>query len=188
MLTGAVMPFAMSSAPSGWLKANGAAISRTAYAALFALIGTTYGAGNGSTTFNVPDFRGEFVRGWDDGRGVDSGRGFATTQYGQIESHTHGATAAASGYHSHTASSGAAGAHSHWFGLSRELFVRGTDAGYGDQEMSGANLFSTNTEAAHTHTITVNADGSHAHTLTIAPTGGSETRPRNLSLLMCIKY
>lgn len=77
---GQIAFFAQSSAPSGWLKANGAAVSRTAYAALFAAIGTTHGAGDGSTTFNVPDLRGEFIRGWDNGRGVDSGRALGTAQ------------------------------------------------------------------------------------------------------------
>lgn len=77
---GTVAHFAAATAPSGWIKANGAAISRAIYAKLFTAIGTTYGGGNGSTTFNVPDLRGEFVRGIDDGRGVDSGRGFGTTQ------------------------------------------------------------------------------------------------------------
>lgn len=61
--TGAVMPFAMNSAPSGWLAADGTEVSRTTYAALFAAIGTTYGAGTGGTTFNLPDLRGIFVRG-----------------------------------------------------------------------------------------------------------------------------
>jgi microcystin-dependent protein len=61
--TGAVMPFAMNAAPSGWLAANGSAVSRTTYAGLFAAIGTTYGAGDGSTTFTLPDLRGIFVRG-----------------------------------------------------------------------------------------------------------------------------
>lgn len=74
--------FAMSSAPSGWLKANGAAISRTAYADLYAAVGTTFGTGDGSTTFNVPDMRGEFPRGWDDSRGIDSGRALGQWQYG----------------------------------------------------------------------------------------------------------
>jgi microcystin-dependent protein len=60
---GAVQAFAMNSAPAGWLAANGAAVSRSTYAALFSAIGTTYGAGNGSTTFNLPDLRGYFVRG-----------------------------------------------------------------------------------------------------------------------------
>lgn len=77
---GMVAYFARNTAPSGWLKANGAAVSRTTYAALFAAIGTTFGTGDGSTTFNLPDLRGEFLRGWDDGRGVDAGRGFGSSQ------------------------------------------------------------------------------------------------------------
>jgi len=86
---GAVTAFAMSTAPSGWLKCNGAAVSRTTYAALFSAIGTTYGSGDGSTTFNLPDLRGEFVRGWDDSRGVDSGRTMGSTQADELKSHNH---------------------------------------------------------------------------------------------------
>jgi len=77
---GGIMYFAMSTPPTGWLKANGATISRTTYSALFAAIGTTYGAGDGSTTFKLPDLRGEFLRGWDDGRGVDTGRVSGSSQ------------------------------------------------------------------------------------------------------------
>nr|WP_239375313.1 phage tail protein [Snodgrassella gandavensis] len=68
------MYFARDWAPTGWLKANGATVSRTAYAGLFAVLGTYYGAGDGSTTFNLPDLRGEFIRSYDDRRGVDPGR------------------------------------------------------------------------------------------------------------------
>ena len=78
--SGMVMHFANSTAPSGWLECDGAAVSRTTYAALFSAIGTVYGAGNGSTTFNVPDLRGEFIRGWDHGRGVDSSRAIGSSQ------------------------------------------------------------------------------------------------------------
>lgn len=60
--------------PAGWLIENGAAVSRTTYATLFAVIGVIYGAGDGATTFNLPDARGEFERGLDLGRGVDPGR------------------------------------------------------------------------------------------------------------------
>lgn len=66
--------------PDGYLELAGQAISRTTYSALFALFGTTYGAGDGSTTFNLPDLRGEFVRGWDHGRSVDVGRDLGSTQ------------------------------------------------------------------------------------------------------------
>ncbi len=86
---GFVEAYAGSTAPAGWLKCNGAAVSRTTYANLFAAIGTTYGAGDGSTTFNVPDLRGEFVRGWDDSRGVDAGRGIGSWQADDFKSHAH---------------------------------------------------------------------------------------------------
>lgn len=77
---GAVSAFAMSVAPSGWLECNGATVSRLTFATLFQAIGTTYGVGDGSTTFTLPDFRGEFLRGWDNGRGVDASRGIGTFQ------------------------------------------------------------------------------------------------------------
>jgi microcystin-dependent protein len=86
---GIVMFFASGNLPSGWLKANGDVISRTTYANLFAVIGTTYGVGDGSTTFKLPDLRGEFIRGWDDGRGVDAGRVIGSAQAGDVGSHTH---------------------------------------------------------------------------------------------------
>jgi microcystin-dependent protein len=77
---GAVVFFARATAPAGYLSANGAAISRATYANLFAAIGTVFGAGDGTTTFNVPDLRGEFVRGLDAGRGVDAGRALGGLQ------------------------------------------------------------------------------------------------------------
>jgi phage-related tail fiber protein len=87
--TGQIIHVALSSAPTGYLKANGAAVSRSTYAALFAAIGTTFGAGDGSTTFNVPDLRGEFVRGWDDSRGVDSSRSLGSAQADAFQGHRH---------------------------------------------------------------------------------------------------
>lgn len=62
---GSIMAFAASSAPTGWLICDGSAVSRTTYATLFGVVGTTWGAGDGSTTFNVPDLRGQFLRGFD---------------------------------------------------------------------------------------------------------------------------
>lgn len=86
---GTVTAFAANTPPDGFLKANGAAVSRTTYAALFSAIGTTFGVGDGSTTFNVPDLRGEFIRGWDDSRGVDSGRTFGSAQADAMQGHWH---------------------------------------------------------------------------------------------------
>jgi len=77
---GAVNTFAMSTPPTGWLSCDGSLLSRTTYSNLFSVVGTTHGAGDGSTTFKLPDLRGEFVRGWDGNRGVDSGRTFGSAQ------------------------------------------------------------------------------------------------------------
>jgi microcystin-dependent protein len=83
---GMVAFFAMNSTPAGWLKANGAALSTTTYANLFAVVGYLYGGSGG--TFNLPDMRAEFPRFWDDGRGVDSGRGIGTSQGGAMRNLT----------------------------------------------------------------------------------------------------
>jgi len=86
---GLILPFAFSTAPSGFLLCDGAEVSRTIYANLFNYIGETFGSGDGSTTFNVPDLRGQFVRGWDAGAGVDPGRSFGSNQEDEFKSHTH---------------------------------------------------------------------------------------------------
>jgi hypothetical protein len=89
-LVGLVGAFATSVPPDGWLECNGAAVSRSAYSELFSAIGTTFGSGNGSTTFNIPDLRGEFIRGWDHNRGVDSSRSFGSSQLDQMQKITGG--------------------------------------------------------------------------------------------------
>jgi microcystin-dependent protein len=102
MPSGTVAYFATNVAPEGYLECAGQAVSRTQYPDLFATIGTAYGAGNGATTFNLPDLRSEFIRGTDNGRGVDAGRttgtfqaqdwkGFNMTNTGQnTNSYSHG--------------------------------------------------------------------------------------------------
>ena len=87
---GAVAYFAQDVPPFGWLKANGAAVSRTVYANLFAAIGERYGRGDGRTTFNLPDLRGEFIRSWDDGRAIDRNRALGSWQADEFRSHSHG--------------------------------------------------------------------------------------------------
>jgi hypothetical protein len=71
MPAGVIFPYGGINVPAGYLKCDGSEVSRTQYADLFAAIATNYGVGNGSTTFNLPDFRGRFLRGVDDGTGVD---------------------------------------------------------------------------------------------------------------------
>ncbi|PRP72654.1 hypothetical protein BUE93_01080 [Chromobacterium amazonense] len=77
---GMVAYFAMPQAPNGWLVADGRAVSRKDYPALFIAIGGLYGNGDGSTTFGLPNLCGEFIRGWDNGRGVDTGRAIGSSQ------------------------------------------------------------------------------------------------------------
>jgi hypothetical protein len=103
---GQVAFYATANAPAGWLVANGAAVSRTQYARLFAAIGTMYGAGDGSSTFNLPDLRGEFVRGADQGRGVDPNRAVGSKQADDFKSHQHGGTIRYTGPVNHTLNGG----------------------------------------------------------------------------------
>jgi len=87
--SGTVSMFAGTSAPTGWLLCDGSNVNRSTYPSLFNVIGETFGAGDGSTTFSLPDLRGEFVRGWDNGRGVDSGRAFGSFQEDEFRAHSH---------------------------------------------------------------------------------------------------
>lgn len=89
MPPGSVMAFAGAVAPTGFFLCQGQAVSRADYADLYAVIGDTYGPGDGSTTFNLPDLRGEFIRGFDDGKGVDAGRVLGSAQGDELGSHTH---------------------------------------------------------------------------------------------------
>jgi microcystin-dependent protein len=140
---GCVAHFAMNSAPAGWLAADGSAVSRTTYATLFAAIGTLYGAGVNSTTFNLPDLRGYFVR----GAGANSDGTVAGT-FGAKQ-------AADIGPHKHP-------------------HVGGT---FGETSAMSPRLFST-TNIATTAAI----DDAYN-----AASTGTETRPRNIAMLACIK-
>lgn len=101
--TGSVISYAGSNAPEGWLICNGQAVSRTDYAALFAAIGTTYGAGNGSSTFNVPNLVNKTVRG-SNSLGKSGGSDTVTLSTANMPAHTHGAgslTVSSAGEHTH---------------------------------------------------------------------------------------
>ena len=86
---GAVVYFAMQTPPPGYLKADGSAVLRETYLELFSAIGTTFGEGDGSSTFNLPDLRGEFIRGWDDDRQLDTARVFGSSQNDAFRNHKH---------------------------------------------------------------------------------------------------
>ena len=188
---GKISIFARNSAPSGYIKCNGAAISRTIYAALFAAIGTTFGAGDGSTTFNVPDLRGEFVRGWDDASGVDAGRSFGSWQDGQNLAHTHtGTTSSDAHTHTWSGTTSTAGAHTHSIS---NLGGNGEDErqakpSASDNGNTGWN-YTTSSSGEHAHTVSgTTSSDPHTHTITTYSSGGAEVRVRNRALLYCIKY
>jgi microcystin-dependent protein len=113
-VVGAIKIYAGSSAPTGYLLCDGTAVSRTTYAALFAICSTTYGAGNGTTTFNLPDLRGRVPLGLDNMGGVTAGRitsaslngGNATTRGGTGGEETHANTGGENGPHSHAPANG----------------------------------------------------------------------------------
>ena len=163
---GAVMPFAMNSAPSGWLAANGSAVSRTTYAGLFTAIGTTYGAGDGSTTFNLPDLRGYFVRGAGTNSDATVSGTFGAKQADAVIAHTHsGTTGNDSPDHSHgfTGGSGTTGASSAQ--VNPNSFT--------------ATYYTNGASTRHQHAFTTSSQ---------SPAGATETRPKNIALLYCIKF
>lgn len=94
--TGTVWDYLGATAPTGWLLLNGAAVSRTTYSALFALLGTTYGAGDGSTTFGLPDARGRTTIGAGTGAGLSP-----RTLGAKLGEETHAQTGAEVGVHYH---------------------------------------------------------------------------------------
>lgn len=102
---GAVIPYAGTSAPAGWLFVNGGAVSRTTYARLFTAIGTLYGVGDGSTTFNIPDLNGRIIIGRD-------GVGRVTAGGGNWDASV---VASTGGLQNHTMTSGELVSHTHTF-------------------------------------------------------------------------
>lgn len=140
-IVGSVHFFAFSTVPDGFLECNGQTVLRSTYAKLFAKIGTTYGAGDGTTTFHLPDARGMFLRGWDHGRGIDADRVLGSQQEDAFKSHTH--------------------------------FVY-------PSEKSGSVPESFDVEWRHGDSL--------ANPKSTSSTGDMETRPKNLALLVCIKY
>lgn len=163
---GCIQMYAAATAPTGWLLCDGAAVSRATFADLFALIGTTYGAGNGSTTFNVPNFKSRMPFGLDSAQTENNALGevggardvtLLATQSG-IRAHTHFAGTLA------TASDGA---HTHNYTRTQ---ANGSFSANGVNHTAVANdTFATTSAGAHTHDITgdtaansaANASASH---------------------------
>ncbi|KAF1021884.1 MAG: hypothetical protein GAK30_01573 [Paracidovorax wautersii] len=151
--------------PTGWLIRNGAAISRTAYAALFAVLGTTYGAGDGFNTFNLPDDRALFDGNADLGRGKDTAMAVGTTLDSQNKAHTHTGTTESAGDHFHNVRRGSTNAQG--------------NASQSGEEISTSSRFMTsfNTDSA----------GSHSHSFTTASSGGTHARPNTRAYVPIIR-
>lgn len=157
---GAVQTYAGATAPSGWLLCDGAQVSRLTYKALFDIIGTAYGVGDGSTTFNIPDARGRFALGK-----AASGTGSTLAGTGGAIDHTHTA-----GAHTHSISTG--GAHSHTVSGHTHSVSIETDVGDNVTVAVVAAAGVDASEESHTHTVSGNTDsaspstdsqGSHDH-------------------------
>lgn len=202
-IAGAVQYFAMPNLPAGWLKCNGAAVSRTTYARLFNRISTIYGGGDGASTFNVPDLRGEFIRGWDDQRGLDGGRGMSTLQGGQNLSHNHGisdpghAHGLADPGHAHSAWTDTQGTHGHivtMYGRNLSFNSGGNSYRTPYTQDGNGDMSATSDGGAHAHNVGVGVSGTGQYVhgaatgVSVAASGGNEVRPRNMALLACIKY
>ncbi|WEI10075.1 phage tail protein [Acinetobacter soli] len=158
---GTVVHFCRNTAPAGFLKANGAAVSRATYSDLFAVIGVLFGNGDGVNTFNLPDLRGEFIRCWDDGWSIDPYRLLGSKQAQQVQKHKH-------------VSFGEAYPNQLWpFGSSNKLNKMGSNGG-----LDYDNRYFYTNDGTDTDDATPNASG----------VIGNETRPRNMALLACIKY
>jgi microcystin-dependent protein len=195
---GAIQDFGMPTAPTGWLACDGQAVSRTTYADLFAAISTTWGAGDGSTTFNVPDLRDRFRR----HKGASFSGPVGTVQNPQNLTHTHtggGTTSAVSNDHTHTYS-GTTGSmnrsnpHSHPYVGASAVTAAPTSGGAG---FSGAFGIAMNTSAVdinHEHAFSGTTSGisaNHTHTYGFTTSAGSadgnEARPYSATVLACIK-
>jgi microcystin-dependent protein len=163
---GAVQAFAMNSAPAGWLAANGNEYAKTGdYAALFAAISTTYGETNGSggvgtSHFRVPDLRGYFVRGSGINGDLTESGAFGAKQSQDTQPHTHGVTDPG---------------HNHIWNA-----VNGP----------GGNNFGSNYVAGITAIVGLTQYSVNSKTtgISIQDSTGTETRPKNIAMLYCIKF
>lgn len=167
MPAGVVLPYAGTSLPSGYLFCDGSAVSRTTYAGLFAAIGTTAGNGDGTTTFNLPDYRGRFMRGVDGAAGRDpdsssrtamnvggnTGNNISSVQNSVFLSHNHGG-----------------GNHNHVYNVGTSIGFTGAQATY-ERATSASNQLLTNSSGN-----IINSEG------------GNETRPINAYVNYIIKF
>lgn len=215
-IPGRVNVFMQSTAPLGWLPMTGLLLSRTTYPSLWAHVQTVgavteaewnegrwgwFSAGDGSTTFRIPDLRAMVLRGLDDGRGIDLARVLGSYQASQNLAHGHTLAVDAAGEHGHTLTVDAVGGHGHTITVdavgnhnhSNGVFTRllqppyagsltgGDSTGSGSEQAVGADDSADMLDAGgHAHTASAANGGGHAHTATAA-NGGSHTHTGSTS-------
>ena len=151
--TATIVPWSSASVPSGFLECNGAAVSRSTYAALFAIVGTTYGAGDGATTFNVPDLQDNVAVGKSGTKALASTGGANTvTSTGNVGGSTANATLSTDQLASHT--HGVNALKSPGSGSGNALF--GRQSGAGDP---GYNANATGSGTGHSHNMSATFSG-----------------------------
>jgi len=175
---GDIKDTAATNAPTGWMFCDGRALSRTTYASLFAAIGTAWGAGDGSTTFNIPDFRGRIRVGRDDMGGTAANR--VTTAGSGVDGKTLGATGGAQNVvltaaqlasHTHTGSTDQAGNHQHGYFDLGGIWI-GTPGGEGGaSNTSGGFDRVTAPAGAHSHAFTTSSVGNNEAHNNMPPVG-----------------
>lgn len=178
---GEIIMWPLETPQTGTLECNGAAVSRTTYANLFTAIGTTHGAGNGTTTFNLPDYRGIFLRGWDHGAGNDPDVGSRTNR-GDAVTGDHVGTAQLDSNKSHTHSvTGSLGNFAAATEGGDDHHILSTYGGNANPGTDGAGISVAGTSLQFDLSIvTVNG--------TAAATGGTESRPKNKTVMFCIAF
>lgn len=183
--------------PVGWLLCDGRSLSVASYPELFAMIGYTYGGSGGS--FNIPDLRGEFVRGLNTtGSGEDTGRTMGSYQASTLQQHSHGTLIGSisdGGTHSHSSTvtlSTTSSSHgdAHYEYRSGGCCQHDASDYWGASGGNSTNFWTNYTSHSHDFTSTFKSGGSHSHshTFSIANSGSTETKPRNLTLNYIIRY
>ena len=171
---GTVIPYSIATAPEGYILCNGADVSRTTHARLFGIVGETYGSGDGSTTFGLPELRAEFIRGLDLSRGVDSGRAIGSTQADATAVNGLATVSDGEHYHAIYASDSPGGSPESYYVIKSN--ATNTFLTRGPREIN-------NNRNPLTGLSGIQDAGLHTHGLT----GDTETRPANVALAYCIK-
>jgi microcystin-dependent protein len=179
VVAGTVVPYAGTAAPEGWLLCDGSAVSRTTYAALFAAIGISHGLGDGVNTFNLPDYRGRFLRGADlaAGRDPDAGSRTAMNFGGSTGDNVGSVQGVATSMPVNALTTDVTGSHQHWV---NQLRSSGKNHCCDIQPGSIADFLGGIPGAS------TDFQGNHSHSITGG--GDAETRPVNAYVNWIIKY